>query len=205
LEALNNCPFPVYALGFRLTDNRDEEWTTRFNDFKYGRYRWGRAAVRGARAAVPDAVRTIGLGTDVTVLCAIPSSAEVVLGTSRVAQMAAAIARANSWVWYPSGLRKQIHHPLHGLGAAVVRDAEVRNRYAATGIAAGTVLVVDDFVTRGSTLNEIARAIRLTSPSAKVCGLVLAKNESANFWKEQGIDIDNAHIPPHVTKRWDEG
>ncbi|HEV8658006.1 MAG TPA: hypothetical protein VGS96_05195, partial [Thermoanaerobaculia bacterium] len=54
----------VYTLGWRFIDEASEEWTTRFNRFKYAKAQ----AIRGACASLPDAAKTISLANSSIVL-----------------------------------------------------------------------------------------------------------------------------------------
>ncbi len=68
-------------------------------------------------------------------------------------------------------------------------------------VATSSVFVVDDFITRGSTLCAIASAIKQKNSGVTVYGLALAKNDRQSFLMDYGHEYyTNDHIP----SEWDE-
>ena len=79
------------------------------------------------------------------------------------------------------------------LAAAEFRSKEMR---------AATVLVLDDFITRGSTMSHIARAILKRNPGIRVFAVALGKTERRDYWHQRGVEISNEHIPPPWERSW---
>jgi hypothetical protein len=200
--SLDNCPYEVRALGFRITDIPDA-WTQRFNEFKFGSGVGKEAAMRGASAVLSDAAHSLVLGGSVAVVGAISSADERLDRSGGIARLGEAVSARNGWSWCPGVLTKRRHQSRHQMGGnAIVRDAVVDGVYSALHVDAATVLVIDDFATRGSTIADIARAIRQTTPGAKILGLVLGKNESIAWC---GGAVNNGHIPAEYERLWREG
>lgn len=190
----------VLTLGWRITDRWDDPWTARFNAFKSRDAR----AIRAAKAVIATALQRITFGNEPLgmVAGAISSSKEQLEPADPVWQLGAAAAEALRAPFRPEVLRKQTHKSLHNLSGAAARAAEVNGKYIATGVGdPKTVLVVDDFVTRGNTLADIARAIaaNATGP-VKVYGLALGKTERASWMQ----DISNDHVPARLAQIWDQ-
>ena len=73
--------------------------------------------------------------------------------------------------------------------------------YTSATVNTAKVFVLDDLITRGSTLCAIARAIKEKNPKVDVYGIALAKNDRQTFLMEYGHDFyTNDHIP----SEWDE-
>lgn len=114
------------------------------------------------------------------------------------------IAEGAGWRWLPEHVTKRPHRSLKTIqGSGAERDAEVANTYSAKPIDAPMVVILDDFVTRGSTIGDVARAIRLTSPRAEVCGLALAKTDRVAYWAGTTAPISNSHLDDSWRKLWD--
>ena len=196
---LDSCPYEVHALGFRVTDVADT-WTGRFNAFKFAGGAVGRAAVRGACRVMPMVAASIGLSGEVAVVSAIASHDEALDMGSPLNQMAAGVAAANGWRYVPERLGKKKHAPRHNMKeSGIVRDAVVRGAYSCAVITEPTVVVVDDFATRGATIADIARAVHDKAPSARILGLVLGKNERVGW---MGASVNNTHIPENYDQLW---
>jgi orotate phosphoribosyltransferase len=54
--------------------------------------------------------------------------------------------------------------------------------YAASKVKEKNVFVIDDLITRGSTLSRIAAAIKAANLGTKVYGIALAKTDRRSFW-----------------------
>ena len=197
---------PVYTIGWRITDDADE-WTRRFLRFKDG----DKPHVRGGAFVLKDAVAEIiahhGLAPDQTALTTALSS------KSTKANPKSVLYRVGEWVskkvcvsWLPDLFTKEAHRSLHSIANANDRDAEVHNKYK-SGKLAGikTLIILDDFVTRGATLGEMARALSSKNSGINVIGLALGKNESSSFAADFGVKVDNSHVPPEWETLWARG
>jgi hypoxanthine-guanine phosphoribosyltransferase len=99
-------------------------------------------------------------------------------------------------------LSKQAHKPIHGIFNAAERDAELdKAAYVASKLKAKNVFVVDDLVTRGSTLSRIATAIKASNAGVNVYGVALGKTDRRSFWG----NLDNNHVAKAWDDRWQQG
>jgi len=201
-ESLDNCKVPILALGFRITDQSQEKWTERFNAFKFGWGSRGKKAVRGACAVMPAAAAALRLEGPVALICAISSSQEALRAGCQLARLGAALGESLGWQWLPDVLSKRKHRSLAKLKFGTDRDSEVEGAYRADSIIARTVVILDDFATRGSTIGDAARAVREAGDGKHVIGLVLGKNESAEYAKSMNVEINNDHIPQALDDLW---
>ncbi|WP_163784198.1 hypothetical protein [Myxococcus vastator] len=197
LDPLNSVEALVIA--YRITDRPNDLWTERFNAFKSGDPR----AIQGACRVLSQALKNIRFIVGPVILtAAIPSKFRVLPVASPIYLLGSFIAKALGWTWRPEILRKRPHRQLHLMYNSARRDAEVEGVYRCTvrGLE-GTVLVLDDFITRGSTIREIARAIRQGNPAVNVVGLALGKTERVAHWEAGGIN--NGHVPEELAQVWD--
>jgi hypothetical protein len=203
-SSLDNCNFGVFTVAYRFKDDSREGWTDRLNTFKFGYAAAGDQAVRGAYAVLSTALAKMTFPGPVALVSAISSKDTTLDPNSRLARLGAALAGALRWTWAPQALSKRAHRSLHGLKAGADRDAEVANAYQALNFNQfGTVLVLDDFATRGSTLADIGRAIRVHAPKVTIYGVALGKTEKAAYWASMNRPIDNSHVPQHLAALWD--
>jgi adenine/guanine phosphoribosyltransferase-like PRPP-binding protein len=200
---LESCTYPISALGFRILDEDQEKWTRRFYNFKFGDVHAKELAIRGACAVLGIAASTIQVYGPVAMVSAIGSSDTVLNPSCGLARLGAAIAMRTGWNWMPYALRKQSHMPRHKMSvSAVERDAVIAGVYTSKVIKARTVIIIDDFATRGATIAEIGRAICESSGEAMIRGLVLGKNERKSF---AGTGVSNAHISSKYDILWQRG
>ena len=197
----------AFTVGYRFTDDGSEAWTSRFNRFK----RKSSPAIYGGlellQAAVPRLVRGLGLDVSRTVFLPALSSAETTAAEKGVLPVVTCeCARATGATFVRDAIRKKAHQPLHRFYTADKRrellDAA---KYRSAPIEAATVLVFDDFITRGDTLSHVAQAILSANPRVTVYGVGLAKTERRAFWKGQGVEISNDHVPEIWTRAWQSG
>lgn len=198
MDELDACSIPAVMLGFRITDDPDDPWTTRFNRVKER----DPAAVAAAARTLALAFQTIRIDGRVVVVGAISSGDTVLSSDAPVHVIGKAIAQRKGWLWCPELLSKAVHRSIHGLSPASARDAEVMGKYQCRQIPgeAGTVLVFDDFCTRGATLQEIARAVTATNPDWQVKGAMIAKTERIGYWGEG--NLSNNHIDGSLDDEW---
>ena len=107
----------------------------------------------------------------------------------------------------PNLLRKRSHEKLHGqIRTAEEREAILSSAgYMSGSVTTSSVVVVDDLITRGSTLCAIARAIKQRNPGVAVYGLALAKNDRQSFLMDFGHEYyTNGHIPSEWNVKWEE-
>lgn len=201
-QSLDNAPtVPAFTLAYRFTDNGWDEWTQRLNKFKAG----DAAAIQGACRAMHKMLSGFPFGTSVFVTAAIPSGETTLPAQAGVYILGKYLSDSLGFTWCPQLLTKRVHRKLHNLYEATERDAEVAGAYTASAppIAPGVVLILDDLITRGSTLNSAATAIKVVAPAAKILGLAPGKTERQSYWADRGTPITNAHVPAALAHAWD--
>lgn len=192
----------VYTLCWRFKDGGLDPWTQRVNAFKAGDSR----AVRGACRVSAAALRSLNWTSfaPVGVTCAISSGETSLRAGQPLHVLGESVARTLGWRWLPDLLSKQVHRSLHSIPNAVERDQAVDGAYAA-GPAAGlkTLILLDDFCTRGSTLSDAGRAIKSSNPGLVLFGFALGKAETIAFAAQNGVTIGNDHVPVEWAELWD--
>jgi len=117
------------------------------------------------------------------------SAEETVSGSAPLDRLCRAIATASGATYAPERLRKTGPvRALTTLGGRVMRQMELDGAYAfdAAGLPdTFRVLVVDDLVTTGATLEAVCRTIRGARPGARILTFVLARVEA---------QVQNAHL-----------
>ena len=193
----------LFTGGFRIRDQREEEWTARFNLFKSDDSAAVKAAIRTFCAAFDHKTWvTPWVGNARMVGVPVISSGDTRISLqSPVARLSKALASSRGWEWNPGLLRKTPHPRLSGMSSAEDRDSTVRGVYSSARIKGepGVILVVDDFCTRGATFSDIARAVQESNPDWEVRAASLAKSENAHYW---GGDLTNAHVPGVLDSAW---
>jgi hypothetical protein len=192
----------VYTLAWRLTDEKSEPWTHRINEFKAR----SADAVAGACDILPMALKSMNYDTAPTIVtAAIPSAESSLPADSPLSELGAVVAHTLGSLWMPELLSKKPHQSLHLQQSATSRQAEVEGKYSARALkGAPFVMILDDMVTRGSTMSDAARAIVSTTPAtAKVCGLALGRTTTRRYSQEHGYDVNNDHLPQSWIQRWD--
>ena len=204
-----------FAIGYRFTDDYDasDEWTNRFKKFKQeARARVYRTAVYGAvnlmKIAVPVLMNNLGIDESRTTFIPALSSSETVASERGVLSvMTSACAKAANVDYVRNAITKETHHPLHRSGNAEKRREILDEaNYKSVRIEAETILIFDDFITRGETLSHIAQAIHKANSKVRVYGVCLGKNESRSYLEQQyGIEISNDRIPTKWDDLWKQG
>lgn len=192
------------TLGWYIEDQRDSEaWSQRFLNFKDGRGTsiQGAALVLGKMLEQIDWARHNG----VAIISAMSSSQSVYDAAKPAARLAALLGERMGFRHIAGALRKQQHRRLHTLkGGASEREQEISGKYELVGrINADLVIICDDMITRGNTLGEIARAIRVKHPQIDIVGLGLGKSERASFAARYGKTLTNGHLSAAQLKEWD--
>lgn len=199
----------AFTIGYRLTDDREDPWTARFNAFKEKE----RAALRGGAAMMRDAVPCLvgglvgdlGLDTSKTVFVPALSSRETVASPRgvlwRLTQFCADCAAVG---FAGDRITKKAHERLHmhtdaARRRAILAAADFRSKQ----IHADNVLILDDFITGGSTMSHLAAAILKRNPGLRIFAVALGKTERHRYWHERfGLDISNEHVPPQWERSW---
>ena len=198
----------AFAIGYRFLDVRTELWTGRFTRFKERKRKSLRAGARILGNAAPMILSELGLaGKGVTFVPAL-SSGETVASEDQVLPVIARLCAKRCGAGFALDLlRKNPHERLHG----ETRTAEERESilssagYTSGSVTTSSVVVVDDLITRGSTLCTIASAIKQRNPGATVYGLALARNDRHGYLMRLGhVYYTNDHIPSEWDEIWEE-
>ena len=194
----------AFVIGYRFQDVLDEPWTQRFSRFKDRRRKSLRAGIHILGLATPVLLSELNLNNKTVTFVPALSSGETVASAGKVLPATA------QWCAQQCGsqvaielLSKKRHARLHGQ----VRTAEEREsilasaEYISETVDTANVFVVDDLITRGSTLCAIASAIKQKNPGVTVYGLALAKNDRRSFLMDHGHEH---HTNDHIPSEWDE-
>ncbi|KQT58128.1 MULTISPECIES: phosphoribosyltransferase [unclassified Aureimonas] len=193
----------TYTLAYKVTDDATEKWTSRFIRFKGKDRKAYYGAARLLYHAFPPLFETMGLRNASCAFISALSSSETAADPERqipyiTSQLAETVGTRSA----VSALTKQPHNKIHLLYRSEQRDAELgKAQYVCRPLNASNVFVFDDFVTRGSTLCLIARAVLAANPGARVFGVALAKTERINWCPHP----DNGHVPRDWDRVWQDG
>ena len=97
---------------------------------------------------------------------------------------------------------------LHTMGSAAERQVAIQGIYQCQSLShleMETLIVLDDFITRGDTLSEIRRAVHENNPTVRVVGLALGQHESTDWAQRKSLDVSNSHIPSAWNILWQTG
>ena len=200
--SLNGTVAEVYTFGWRITDDRQERWTSRFSGFKFGRQN-----IANVRRLLTDALSDIAAwhppANGIAVTCALSSTASAYDPNSVLALAGKPAAEAAGLTWLSGRFTKKPHKRLHKLKFLQERQDEVHGKYTCQPISdCHCLIIVDDFVTNASTFGEMARALHVVSPSIAVVGLALAKNEKREYAGQRGVIVDNSSLDAAWEIRW---
>lgn len=194
----------AFTIGYRLTDDRDDPWTARFNAFKDKE----RTALRGAAAmmrdAVPVLVRGLGLEISKTVFIPALSSGETVASPSGVLwRLTQHCAKYAAVEFSGDRITKKAHEKLHTYSDATRRRAVLAAAdFRSKEVHAENVLILDDFITRGTTMSHIAGAILKRNRGLRIFAVALGKTERRSYWRGFGKEISNEHVSPQWGRSW---
>ena len=191
----------VFAIAWRFTDLGGEAWTHRMSEFKNG----SPSAIRGAIRVVSLALKGIDWrGRKIGLTAAISSKRRSLRPDCPLALLGEGVAAQTGLPWLPKILKKKVRRYLHGFGNAERRPEEVNGKYRCLAVDGLTTLIVlDDFVTRGDTMSDIARAIRASNDQIQVFGLALGKSETWGYANLRGHSLNNHDIPDAWGRVWD--
>ena len=196
----------AFAIGYRFQDIPNELWTRRFFRFKLGQGRSRTAGGNLLGVATQVILSELGLdGAKVTFVPALASGETVASEKGLLPRIARWCAKQCDSEFAPELLRKNAHPSLHGYSEASQREDIVASaEYTSDLVTTPNVFVLDDLITRGSTLCAIARAIKEQNPGVAVYGVALAKNDRQSFLKDYGHDYyTNDHIPSEWNEIWE--
>lgn len=195
----------AFAIGYRFMDDGNERWSRRFSRFKAGVRISLRAGAHILGVATPRILSELELDVaSVTFIPALRSKETVASEKGPLPLIAQWCAKQCGSEFSLDTLRKRAHDSLHGWSrTANEREAILDSAgYTSGNVGTPNVFVLDDLITRGSTLCEIARAIKDKNPKASVYGLALGKNERRAYLERFGQNSTNEHIPLEWNEIW---
>lgn len=192
----------VITLGWYIEDEPDD-WSRKFLLFKGN----DRTAVRHAGVASGCLLSKVDFQVDKKSIAIIPAlhSSDVRNDMrSNLSKLAESIAGELGVQFQPNALTKKPHTSLRRIqGGFRERDSTVNGIYKSAIIpGVKLAIVVDDIVTRGSTLGDIARAVIERNKGTRVIGYALGKSERASFARQRSYALSNDHVPRCVLERW---
>lgn len=193
----------AYTIGYRITDDGADSWTARFNRFKAKEGAATAAGVRAISRRMSALLKSLEIDAqDAVFVPALGSGETRAARDGQIARLARRSAKRTGAQFELNALSKQVHQPIHGMFNAGERDAELdKAAYVSRKLPVNNVFVFDDFITRGSTLSRIARAVKVVNPDAKVYGVALAKTDRRSFWG----NLDNNHVAGKWDNLWQRG
>jgi predicted amidophosphoribosyltransferase len=180
------------VIGYRFTDDAADKWTSRFNAFKAGDAR----AVRAALAVSNTALAEVAPPKGPIIVVGVPGSGEEMLNPARpVGQLSAAVAGTWNAQLDLTLIRKTPHAPIHTQRRLEARRAlldQAQYQAVRSYEDVGTFVIVDDFITRGDTMQRIASCLYESHPHAGFAAYAVAKTENLQFWRDvRGVMLDN--------------
>lgn len=186
----------VHCLGWRLRNNFQDPWTAFVVKVK------GREplSVKNAAECMAIYVKSLPLKhKHIYVVPIISSRDKQACADDPSTVFSQAVARAVGGICVVDALEKRPYSSLHsGRKSASERDSLVFGTYTCTGFnfprncRQPLILIVDDIITRGSTMNDAARAIKAKHEDLLIGGLALAK------WQAYDQTATNCDIPDNI-------
>ena len=198
----------AFTIGYRLTDDRDDPWTARFNAFKGKEptaLRGGAAMMRDAVPCLVGGLGDIGLDTSKTVFVPALSSGETVASPRSVLWRLTQFCANRAAVGFAGDrVTKKAHERLHMHTDAASRRAILAAAdFRSEEIHADNVLILDDFITSGNTMSHLAGAILKRNPGLRIFAVALGKTERRRYWQERfDVELSNEHVPPRWERSW---
>ena len=189
----------VSCLGYRFSDNDGDDWTAYVNQFKANKL----AANKKCVSVIIRTLHDIGLPEGpILVVPILGSQDKETIDRKPISRMARAIGGLGGYQYCPRLLyKKERYRRLHTIQGADNRDAEVEGKYCSRRFGQldlnkpSAVLLVDDIVTRGTTMNDAARAIKESNGHVIVNGIALAKAERSF---QSGTQLENNCINAYL-------
>ncbi|WP_131818613.1 phosphoribosyltransferase [Sphingomonas turrisvirgatae] len=195
---------PVYTVGWRILDQPGDVWTQRFVAFKADET----PAFMGGAYVLLEATKELMARRNlkpasVGLAVALSSRATKLNNNHVLCRTGRWLAQRLNLTFVGEKFSKQAHRSLHTLSSSGERDGEVSGKYTCQKIeGVSTVIILDDFVTRGATLGEMKRALDETSCGISAIGLALGKHERNAYATGFGVNVSNEHIPDKWNQAW---
>ncbi|MCY3615321.1 MAG: phosphoribosyltransferase [Bacteroidetes bacterium] len=197
----------IYCFGYRIGTSMDDEWTVRINNFKQGRERDIKKAIRTLRTASPSLFERIGINPETTTVIPVLGSQETSANSrSKISRLAKAIADGADAKFTLHCLSKNKHDPLHLQTDRYARDQalnKANHQALEFDHHCENVIIVDDIVTRGKTMSAVANAIHRSNPLVEIFGFALGRHVRRDYLPVS-FDEANAEIPDELAEIWDQ-
>lgn len=199
-----------FSFAWRFTDKPyDDYWTKELNSYKTN----DPLTVKRASIIIPEILIEnyssicCKRPSEIVIVSAIPSSQNIIKNNHPSYHLGVSIAKTLNCEWKPTILSKITHSPLHTLKNAFKRDNEVKGKYISDLIPKGIneIIIIDDFLTRGSTFCAIAKSIiDINKRMYKFICFAMGKTEKHNYiLTTYGHDLNNLHIQKDIMKQWE--
>ena len=202
----------VYALCWRFTDDLkqgwNDPWTARVSDFKCdNRPVHVDKARRLLRLILPTLLQELSAQPNrIGIIAALGHADTTTQPNARLVQLSQGLIQDHGLKDLTCLLFKQPHEALHRQKNEGDREEQVKDKYQSRPVGEGieVVLILDDLLTTGTTLDEIGRAVRSAGCNSPIYGFVIAKNESKSFATKHQEEISNEYIPERWAHVWDQ-
>jgi hypothetical protein len=194
----------VTAIGWRFKDLDDDPWSQRFLSLKEAKGEIARNAGQALAAIFGPHLKKRRW----MIIPGMSSQAEQADPTSAIAIAAEALS-AGEHDYEPEILLHTPHNRLTLTGSSSDRHATVSGTYFTSDeredeLAGRHIVLIDDLVTNGHTLQDAARALNsVPNKPARVIGIAFGKNEGWKFASERGHEFSNEHIEEQYARIWD--
>lgn len=197
----------AFTLAYRVTDNDTDVWTRRLNKFKGKDKEAVAGAITTLGTALPDLFSALRLDPSRTLFVPALSSGEQ---TASEGGLLPVVARVLSRKIKASSdhtiLKKKAHTSIHNLRSAAEREAELdKAEYVALKACGPIVVIVDDFITRGSTMQRISDAIKKHDSRTAIYGLALGKTDRISWLSGLKNGVANDFVPEKWNEEWKNG
>ena len=201
----------VHVLAWRRVNPTDseDEWSSTFLDFKNGSRAAAGVVTSLLLKRLPQLLNDlVGPREPVNLVTALSATDAEPNPNRPLHRLAASLGgKIGRCHFRDRLLRKAAHKRLTDCDSLEERDGTVDGVYRAAidararRIGNGSFLILDDFVTRGSTFADISRALRGFFPDASIHAAALAKHVWADTLQGLGYDENayNRHLPRATT------
>lgn len=191
----------AYVVGYRLLDQPDDVWTERFIQFKDGPPSAAEAGIQLIGRMAKRIVSARGIEPhDVTFAPALTSLETLAESDGKLSHAARHSAEIVGARYRHDMLSKRRHDSLHGgnLNRQERQHTVAGADFQCRGGIGSHLILVDDFITTGATLQEWTSAIKMSNPECVVLAMSLAKNERRSFEPTAA----NSHLGSEIDAVW---
>ena len=187
----------VYTIGWRFDKEVDDKWTKIINRFKFEN---DDENLQLSAEVLEEAIKRIlnSNNLDISntgIISAIPSKYTTLPHTHKLFKVGCYIESNIGTEFLNKYLTKKIHKKLHRIKGKEKRDAEVHEVYNFNKLVSNNnIIIIDDIVTRGSTMRDIRRAIKLNNESIRFIGLALGRQAPGTRAEQIKWKLNNDHV-----------